>query len=169
MADSAKEWERMFDAWVKHQAGLPSDVPLWPNAAWPQDVAMVAHALAGQAKAEVPTPDQMASDERLLNYLSAFENLKTKAPKELVDLVLKHVIDLKPLHWLLIEELCSRVHPGWENEGDEGSQKKTVADAASLRESLRVYGGHIPPCAGRPCACGFQRAWEAAGLAGDQG
>jgi hypothetical protein len=144
----------------------------------PHDIDEVIKALNAAAReierlsaheAEIPTPEQMASDERLLNYLSAFENLKTKAPKELVDLVLKHVIDLKPLHWLLIEELCSRVHPGWENEGDEGSQKKTVADAASLRESLRVYGGHIPPCAGRPCACGFQRAWEAAGLAGDQG
>lgn len=44
-----KEWDRMFDAWVKHQAGLPSDVPLWPNPEWSQDVAMVAHALAGSA------------------------------------------------------------------------------------------------------------------------
>lgn len=43
-------WDRMFDAWVKHQAGLPSDVPLWPNPEWPQDVAMVAHALAQRVK-----------------------------------------------------------------------------------------------------------------------
>lgn len=35
---------------------------------------------------------------------------------------------------------------------------------AVLREYLRVYGGHIPPCAGRPCECGFQKAWEVAGL-----
>lgn len=40
------EWERMFSAWVKHQAGLPSEEPLWPNPEWSQDVAMVAHALA---------------------------------------------------------------------------------------------------------------------------
>lgn len=45
-----KEWDRMFDAWVKYQAGLPSEVPLWPNADWSQDVAMVAHALAQQVK-----------------------------------------------------------------------------------------------------------------------
>lgn len=44
-----KEWDRMFDAWVKHQAGLPSDVPLWPNPEWSQDVAMIAHALAGSS------------------------------------------------------------------------------------------------------------------------
>lgn len=44
------EWDRMFDAWVKHQAGLPSDVALWPNADWSQEVAMIAHALAQQMK-----------------------------------------------------------------------------------------------------------------------
>jgi hypothetical protein len=37
-------------------------------------------------------------------------------------------------------------------------------DVDVLREYLRVYGGHIPPCAGRPCECGFQKAWEVAGL-----
>lgn len=37
-------------------------------------------------------------------------------------------------------------------------------DPAVLREYLRVYGGHIPPCAGRPCECGFQKAWEVADL-----
>lgn len=46
MKPGIDEWERLFGAWVKHQAGLPSDVPLWPNPDWSQDVAMVAHALA---------------------------------------------------------------------------------------------------------------------------
>ena len=55
--ESTDHWDRMFGAWVKHQAGLPSDVPLWPNPDWPQDVAMVAHALAQQAK----TPAQEES------------------------------------------------------------------------------------------------------------
>lgn len=41
-----RQWERLFEAWVKHQAGLPSDVPLWPNPEWSQDVALIAHALA---------------------------------------------------------------------------------------------------------------------------
>lgn len=49
-------WNRMFDAWVKHQAGLPSAVPLWPNPDWPQDVAMVAHALAGSRVETSPEP-----------------------------------------------------------------------------------------------------------------
>lgn len=39
-------------------------------------------------------------------------------------------------------------------------------DPAVLREYLRVYGGHIPPCVGRPCECGFQKAWEVADLSG---
>lgn len=34
----------------------------------------------------------------------------------------------------------------------------------SIRDALRVYGGHIPPCKGRPCECGFREAWKMAGL-----
>lgn len=37
-------------------------------------------------------------------------------------------------------------------------------DPAVLREYLRIYGGHIPPCAGRPCECGFAKAWDVAKL-----
>lgn len=37
-------------------------------------------------------------------------------------------------------------------------------EIAALREYLRVYGGHIHPCPGRPCECGFAKAWEYAGL-----
>lgn len=33
-----------------------------------------------------------------------------------------------------------------------------------LRETIRIYGGHVPQCKGRPCTCGFQDAWRAAGL-----
>lgn len=29
-----------------------------------------------------------------------------------------------------------------------------------LREALRVYGGHVPPCVGRPCQCGFKVEWD---------
>lgn len=46
-----REWQRMFDAWVKHQAGMPSEVPLWPNGDWSQDIAMVAHALVATERA----------------------------------------------------------------------------------------------------------------------
>lgn len=33
-----------------------------------------------------------------------------------------------------------------------------------LRFALYRYGGHIPPCPGRPCECGFQAEWKAAEL-----
>jgi hypothetical protein len=56
------QWDRMFGAWVKHQAGLPSDVPLWPNPDWPQDVAMVAHALATLPNAR-PAPETRVEPE----------------------------------------------------------------------------------------------------------
>jgi hypothetical protein len=68
---NAAEWDRMFDAWVKHQAGLPWDVPLWPNPDWSQDVAMIAHALAGSAAAAVPPP---SSTERMPYLLSTYRS-----------------------------------------------------------------------------------------------
>ena len=41
---------------------------------------------------------------------------------------------------------------------------RVAAERDKLREYLRVYGGHIPQCPGRPCECGFAAAWEKAGL-----
>ena len=42
------------------------------------------------------------------------------------------------------------------------------AEVAALRERLAeaerlilFYGGHVPPCAGRPCSCHFQEVWDA--------
>lgn len=37
---------------------------------------------------------------------------------------------------------------------------KVVARLAEAEAALHIYGGHIPPCPGRPCYCGFQKAWE---------
>jgi hypothetical protein len=34
------------------------------------------------------------------------------------------------------------------------------ARIAELEKALRIYGGHIPECKGRPCECGFQAAWD---------
>lgn len=33
-----------------------------------------------------------------------------------------------------------------------------------LRKALFVYGGHVPPCDGRPCECGFKAEWDTAQL-----
>jgi len=35
-------------------------------------------------------------------------------------------------------------------------------ELAEARKALRVYGGHIPICYGRPCTCGFQKVFDAA-------
>ena len=78
------------------------------------------------APPEMPEHLSDADAERLANYVGAFESLKEKSAKELVDLALEHLIDLKPFHELLVEELCSRVHPGWEND-EPSSQLKTTA------------------------------------------
>ena len=50
------EWQRMFNAWINHKVGLPCEVPLWPNPAWSQDVAMVARALADDVAERHPPP-----------------------------------------------------------------------------------------------------------------
>jgi hypothetical protein len=44
-------------------------------------------------------------------------------------------------------------------------QKHYDALAARLAEAskaIRIYGGHIPPCQGRPCECGFVDVWRTA-------
>lgn len=37
-------------------------------------------------------------------------------------------------------------------------------DVDRLRAALYIYGGHIPPCPGRPCDCGFLSEWQHANL-----
>lgn len=34
----------------------------------------------------------------------------------------------------------------------------------SARRALSIYGGHVEPCPGRPCECGFKQAWDNAQL-----
>lgn len=45
-----------------------------------------------------------------------------------------------------------------------GARVEPGDDPAVLREYLRIYGVHIPPCAGRPCECGFAKAWQVSRL-----
>lgn len=54
--------------------------------------------------------------KRLTGYVMGFESLKQKSAEELVDLALEQLDELIPMHTLIVEELCSRVHPGWESE-----------------------------------------------------
>lgn len=37
-------------------------------------------------------------------------------------------------------------------------------DVDRLRAALYIYGGHVPPCPGRPCDCGFLAEWQHANL-----
>lgn len=56
--------------------------------------------------------------ERLSDVLRDYDRLQNMTPKELVDLTLEHMHrHVSDSHFeQVIEELCSRVHPGWENE-----------------------------------------------------
>ena len=39
-----------------------------------------------------------------------------------------------------------------------------LAEINQLRLALYQYGGHVLPCPGRPCECGFLAQWQAAQL-----
>lgn len=80
------------------------------------------------------TPEQLLSGltdaqreqaaENLLTIIDVTSALEKKTPKELVDLVLGELaaMDVSSVQELLIEELCTRVHPNWCNE-DPTSEK----------------------------------------------
>lgn len=63
-----------------------------------------------------------------------------------------------PLYWL---NRALRIRA---ESGDVSGAAHAQAELDDLRDALRVYGGHVPPCVGRPCECGFRGAWERAGL-----
>jgi len=68
---------------------------------------------------------------------------------------------------LTYETFWQRVREtGWNPSPDDLRKLLTEAEATlpgvveGLREKLRVYGGHIPPCSGSPCDCGFKSIWD---------
>ena len=38
---------------------------------------------------------------------------------------------------------------------------KAEARLAETERLVLFYGGHVPPCPGRPCSCHFQEVWDA--------
>jgi hypothetical protein len=76
------EWERMFGAWARRM--IPGGEPLWPNANWSQDVAMVAHALSAADRA-APETNALQLAELLRTYIRTGD-LKLP-PEELADLL----------------------------------------------------------------------------------
>ena len=58
-----------------------------------------------------------AAMEKVIEAINVYSALEKKTPKELVDLALDHFKDLESTEELLLHELCTRVHPGWENDG----------------------------------------------------
>lgn len=57
----------------------------------------------------------MTKDTRLIEYINTYNNLAVLPADKLVELVLKEMDDmyLDTNQELMIEELCSRVDPGW--------------------------------------------------------
>lgn len=53
----------------------------------------------------------------LAAHIKRLQKVSAMSSKQLVELTLEHVMDdLNKLQELLVEELCSRVHPNWEEE-----------------------------------------------------
>lgn len=76
----------------------------------------------------IPELDE-AGAERLADYLRAYNNLRDKTPKELVDLALNHMSHhVTDIHYeQVIEELCTRVWPNWSNEDDDSTAQREVS------------------------------------------
>jgi hypothetical protein len=53
----------------------------------------------------------------IATHIERMQKVGELSSKQLVDLTLEHVMDdLNDMQELLVEELCSRVHPNWEKE-----------------------------------------------------
>jgi hypothetical protein len=93
--------------------------------------------------------------ESLITIINVSSALEKKTPKELVDLVLGELaaMEVTSVQELLIEELCTRVHPNWCNEeiGEPNTQK-----AGERRDPLaatHVLDRKITVCDKCLCAC----------------
>lgn len=53
---------------------------------------------------------------KLLDAVNANIHLSRMTPKELVDLALAHMPEMPLAYEMVVEELCTRVHPNWSNE-----------------------------------------------------
>ena len=53
-------------------------------------------------------------------------------------------------------------YKGWDAHDLRDHLLHTEMELRMTRMALRIYGGHIPPCKGMPCDCGFRAAWEKA-------
>jgi hypothetical protein len=106
---------------------------------------------SGNKPPESETPEQQLSKmtdaqreqaaEKLLTIIDASWALEKKTPKELVDLVLGELaaMDVSSVQELLIEELCTRVHPNWYNE-DPTSEKANSCTCGSPSPALHATG-----------------------------
>ena len=56
----------------------------------------------------------------VLDHIDLVTALARKTPKELVDLALNHLslYVTDPTYEQIIEELCTRVHPGWSHDDE---------------------------------------------------
>lgn len=91
--------------------------------------------------------------ERVATIIKVSMALEKKTPKELVDLVLGELaaMDVSSIQELLIEELCTRVHPNWCNEVPD-SEVKASAQCPSCnspdpkRHPATAFEGEVSLC-----------------------
>jgi hypothetical protein len=76
------------------------------------------------------------AEERLANAISTSMRLETLSNQALVDMALDGCFEESPTATLVLHEMCSRLHPGWENEDPEGNSPSKKASEPSPNDAL---------------------------------
>ena len=80
------------------------------------EASRIAHEALLPPKSDQPADPDEVKQQRLKDWIAAHQRLGDMAADTLVELALEHFENAQALERLLVEELCSRVHPGWEND-----------------------------------------------------
>lgn len=139
------EFHRSEDGRHIYDDDFEFDVRMDIDGDWPSDEARIkyadmvvaalnavrrTHETCEQLMSGLTESQREQATENLLTIIDVSSALEKKTPKELVDLVLGELaaMDVSSVQELLIEELCTRVHPNWCNEesGEPPTQKALV-------------------------------------------
>jgi len=70
----------------------------------------------------------------------------------------------EPIHPYLAKPIMEWLNERVDNSLAGMKFKEAITKIDRLRFAIYQYGGHIPPCPGRPCECGFLAEWQFAEL-----
>jgi hypothetical protein len=95
---------------------------------------LIANAIGGTHETEALPLANLppGAEERLANAISTSIRLETLSNQALVDIALDGCFEESPTATVVLHEMCSRLHPEWENEDPEGnSPSKNASEGQS--------------------------------------